>query len=633
MKLSYFTEGKDNNFNLIRMVAACVVLVEHSFALAIGFADARPFRISSSIDMSSLAVDVFFVTSGFLVTSSLLRRQHPIEFVWARVLRIYPALLVMQFLTVFGLGLCFTTLPWTSYLASYDTFKYWVKGSILFTGLVPTLPGIFENNPLNNVFNSPLWTLPYELGMYATLVGVWVAISLVPRVRLRIFTIAIVGCATVAVLLLLSCSVCMTHQGQLLRLFGMFFSGAAVYVLKDRIVLSGPVFWSLMVVVPLATILGEHVLFAAYVLALPYILLYLAYIPSGFIRKYNHLGDYSYGVYIYAWPVQQSIASLVPGISVPAMLLVSASVNVALAALSWHLIEQRVLQLKSVWVGYMKSSREVAWTLGGLIGAVLLLKSYHTFQEWQVQPVPVSRPARAEVSHGKFGQEGKRTMVALVFGEGNAANEGETPRVANGRVFNVFLGRLFHAEDPLLGSAGHGGSIWTRLGDQLIERNLYDEVVFAPMAVSAGEIARWRPGGDLHRKLIQRIRAAKWMGLTFTHLLWHQGKSDTLNKTTKAAYQDAFHAMLDSIRKEGVSAPVYVSVTSRCWQEEPNQTIQSAQTELVDYLEKIYEGLKMDRLGPEYRYDGCYFTDEGLERAASLWLEVLTRSPRDPSPH
>ena len=352
MKLSHFTEGKDNNFNLIRMVAAVVVLVEHSFALAIGFADARPFRISSSIDMSSLAVDVFFVTSGFLVTSSLLRRQHPIEFVWARVLRIYPALLVMQFLTVFGLGLCFTTLPWTSYLASYDTFKYWVKGSILFTGLVPTLPGVFENNLLNNVFNSSLWTLPYELGMYATLVGVWVAIGLVPRVRSRAFTITIVGCATVAVLLLLTCPVCMIHQGQLLRLFGMFFSGAAVYVLKDRIVLSGPVFGlCMMVVVPLATILGEQVLFAAYVLALPYILLYLAYIPSGFIRKYNQLGDYSYGVYIYAWPVQQSIASLVPGISVPAMLLVSASVSVALAALSWHLIEQRVLQLKSVWVG------------------------------------------------------------------------------------------------------------------------------------------------------------------------------------------------------------------------------------------------------------------------------------------
>ncbi len=469
--------------------------------------------------------------------------------------------------------------------------------------------------------------------MYATLVGVWVVVSLVPRVRLRTFTIAIVGCAIIAVPLLGSCHVCTAPDDRFLRLFAMFFSGAAGYVLKDRIVLSGPVFWSLVVVVPLAAILGDQVLFGAYVLALPYVLLYLAYIPSGFIRKYNQLGDYSYGLYIYGWPVQQSIASLVPGVSVPAMLLVSACVSVALATLSWHLIEQRALRLKSLWVGYIKRSREVAWTLGGLIGAVLLLKGYHTFQEWQVQPLPVSRPARAEVSHVKFGQEGKCTMVALVFGEGNAANEGETPRVANGQVFNVFLGRLFHAEDPLFGSSGHGGSIWTRLGDQLIERKLYDEVVFVPMAVSAGEIARWSPGGDLHPKLIQRIRAAKWRGITFTHLLWHQGKSDVLHKTTKAAYQDAFHAMLDSIRKEGVSAPVYVSVTSRCWQEEPNRTIQSAQTELVDYLEKIYEGPNTDRLGPEYRYDGCYFTDGGLERAASLWLEVLTRSPRDPSPH
>ena len=91
MKLSNLTEGRDNNFNLIRIVAALAVLVDHSFALAIGTADARPFLINSSLNISFLAVDIFFVTSGFLVTASLLTRQNTMEFVLARALRIYPA--------------------------------------------------------------------------------------------------------------------------------------------------------------------------------------------------------------------------------------------------------------------------------------------------------------------------------------------------------------------------------------------------------------------------------------------------------------------------------------------------------------------------------------------------------------
>ena len=62
----------------------------------------------------------------------------------------------MQLLTVFGLGLLLTTLPWPSYLLNYHTMKFWIKDSILFDGLVQTLPGVFQKNPLNNTVNSPL---------------------------------------------------------------------------------------------------------------------------------------------------------------------------------------------------------------------------------------------------------------------------------------------------------------------------------------------------------------------------------------------------------------------------------------------------------------------------------------------
>ena len=206
------------------------------------------------MDISLLALDVFFFTSGFLVTSSLMNRQHLIEYVFARVLRIYPALLVMQLLTVFGLGLFLTTLPWPSYLFSYHTMKFWIKDSILIDGLVQTLPGVFQTNPLNHNVNSPLWTLPYELGLYGILAAVWVVLARLAK-SVHAFRIAMVGCALAVVPLLVLCPSCQTYGqiygGSFLRLGGIFFIGAAAFVFKDRIVLSGRVFWSLLIVLPL----------------------------------------------------------------------------------------------------------------------------------------------------------------------------------------------------------------------------------------------------------------------------------------------------------------------------------------------------------------------------------------------
>ena len=350
MKLSDFTEGKNNNFKLLRILAAFGVLVDHSFALALGSSSARPLMINARMDISLLALDVFFFTSGFLVTSSLMNRQHLIEYVFARVLRIYPALLVMQLLTVFGLGLFLTTLPWPSYLFSYHTMKFWIKDSILIDGLVQTLPGVFQTNPLNHNVNSPLWTLPYELGLYGILAAVWVVLARLAK-SVHAFRMTMVGCALAVVPLLVLCHSCQTYGqiygGSFLRLGGIFFIGAAAFVFKDRIVLSRRVFWSLLIVLPLLSMVHERVLFAAYIVALPYLLLYLAYVPAGFVRKYNQLGDYSYGVYIYGWPLQQTIVFLSPGISVPAMLLLSAAAALPLAVLSWHVIEQPALQLKN----------------------------------------------------------------------------------------------------------------------------------------------------------------------------------------------------------------------------------------------------------------------------------------------
>ena len=100
-------------------------------------------------------------------------------------------------------------------------------------------------------------------------------------------------------------------------------------------------------------------------------MLYLAYVPAGFVREYNQLGDYSYGVYIYGWRIQQIIAFLTPGISVLAILLLTACAPLMLAILSWHCIEQPALQLIKNKLRQMFNDLELRITQWPLLTSLL----------------------------------------------------------------------------------------------------------------------------------------------------------------------------------------------------------------------------------------------------------------------
>ena len=336
MTLSHLSQGRDNNFNLIRIVAALVVLVTHSFAL-----------VGESIGMTIglIAVDVFFIVSGFLVTASLLTRQSTIEFLWARALRILPALLVMLLLTVFVLGPFFTSLPLSSYFSDRTTYDYLLKCSTLFTGVVYKLPGVFNNNPYRSAVNGSLWTMPYEVKMYAILAVVWLILRMTGKYRSNIFKLAVVAYALSSGIYIIAGHFYFPSVSYFAKLSFMFFTGAAFYVLKEHIHFSRSLFLLILIAISSA-IQHEHMFYVVYMLSIAYLVFFLAYIPSGYIRKYNLAGDYSYGIYIYAFPVQQSVAALFPEVSVVYMILISAAATILLGAISWHLLERRFLSLK-----------------------------------------------------------------------------------------------------------------------------------------------------------------------------------------------------------------------------------------------------------------------------------------------
>lgn len=346
MTLSNYTQGRDNNFNLLRIVAALAVLVTHSFALAIGTGAAEPFRDSLGMTMGTIAVDVFFVTSGFLVTGSLLTRQNAREFLWARFLRIFPALLVMLLLTVFGLGPFLTSWPLSAYLRDAGTYGYLVKCATLVSGVWYSLPGVFDDNPFKHAVNGSLWSLPYEIRMYVILLVGWLALRRIQPVGGRVFSAALASAVLAAGLFVLVRHIKGLPADQFVTLFFMFFSGAACFLLKERVTLSHGWFCFCAMALLSTAVVGPRLFFVVYLLTIAYSVLYLAYIPSGPVRAYNRVGDYSYGVYIYAFPVQQSVAALIPGVSVLMLFLISACLTLSCAMLSWHLIERRALAFK-----------------------------------------------------------------------------------------------------------------------------------------------------------------------------------------------------------------------------------------------------------------------------------------------
>jgi hypothetical protein len=216
-----------------------------------------------------------------------------------------------------------------------------------------------------------------------------------------------------------------------------------------------------------------------------------------------------------------------------------------------------------------------------------------------------------------------RTMVALVFGQSNAGNSGESLGSPHPGVYEFYRGRFYAARDPLLGARGDGGSVWLPFAAKAIASGEFDSVVLVAFAVGASEIARWAPGGSLHDGLLSAIAGARDSGLTFTHLLWQQGEADALARTSGKAYRESFMAMLDAIRRQGVSAPIHVARASRCGKIRPSEEIRSAQSALADPALGIVAGPDTDALGFGERYDGCHFSTEGLDHAAELWLGTV----------
>lgn len=226
--------------------------------------------------------------------------------------------------------------------------------------------------------------------------------------------------------------------------------------------------------------------------------------------------------------------------------------------------------------------------------------------------------------------------VVLVLGQSNAGNHGDTPYSAQRAVYSLDFLRMncYRAVDPLPGASGTGGSVWSRLGDRLIEERLFQRVLYVPLAFGGSFLTDWCPQGVMNRRVqLALSRLKKDLGssiLPFSAVIWQQGEAEANHtEMTAAAYKMHFHDLLGDLRSNGVFAPIFVARATVC-EAGPHpfknhDAIREAQTSLPDSHAGIFAGPDTDTIGTTDRYDGCHLADGGLKRCCDLWLEVLSK--------
>lgn len=328
-----------NNFALIRLLLAAAVLYRHSFDLVGSLhGDLTLDLIPPQTHVGRIALCFFMVVSGYLVAHSWQQSSGWADFLWRRVLRIYPGFIAACLFAAF-VAAPLGSPDALAYLESIDLPAF--LAAMLQLGKLDVPPS-FLANPYPGTINGSLWSIKIEFESYVALI----LLGLAGVLRRRAWVLALF--AVMAVLNAAQPYVPSTLDrfNAHLQLSTFFMAGACAYLYRDRI----PRSYGWLEVAGLV-LLATAVLEIGFVELLPltgtYVLLYAAYEPRLRIWPVGSSTDLSYGLYLYAWPVQQLVVQASGGRIDPwSLTAISLAIGCGLAYLSWHLVERPALRLK-----------------------------------------------------------------------------------------------------------------------------------------------------------------------------------------------------------------------------------------------------------------------------------------------
>jgi peptidoglycan/LPS O-acetylase OafA/YrhL len=349
MSLDTASRELRNNFDVLRLAAATLVLVSHSFVV-VGHHEPHV----GHFPVGTLGVEIFFAISGFLVAKSWFAQPRLGAFAFKRALRIIPALAVTVAVLAFVLGPAVSGRSPSAYFGAGDTYAYPVDNvAAVATGgsLRPVshdLPGVFTANPDASVDRS-LWTLPIEVQAYMALAVLGAAGLLTGALPLLVAGFFALSVAPGGIVDLPGIGSALEFvrgaDGEAAHLLAIFSFSALMYRYRAKVALRADL--AAVAAVAMVASLNTPVERWVLLVAIPYLALFLAYRSWGGLRRLTEHADVSYGLYLLAFPVQQTIVHLWGGRPAPTVVaLIAFPITYLLALSSWHGVEKRALRLK-----------------------------------------------------------------------------------------------------------------------------------------------------------------------------------------------------------------------------------------------------------------------------------------------
>ncbi|MEO6080797.1 MAG: acyltransferase [Steroidobacteraceae bacterium] len=338
---------RQNNFNALRMAMAILVIWSHCFALYLGTEENEPIALltKGALDSGKIAVDVFFMISGFLILKSFDRSTSAWSYLGKRIARIYPGYLA-------AIGICaFVMLPLVGDVSySIGTAFETLWRNLLLQGWFIESRA-FEHNRGAHIVNGSLWSISYEFWCYLGIL----ALGLLSGMRVR-RAIVLAAFALIIVLDVWTQYTGKIWGGGLLgrvlgwpniwfRMAPCFLLGMLVYLYQDRIPRSWGIACAAVFVLVVGVRLSPEAVSFLVPLCLGYLVFYAAFGRPIFDPA--RYGDYSYGTYLYAWPIQQLLIAY-GSLSFPLFVCAAIVLSVLAGAGSWYAVERWFLRSKRV---------------------------------------------------------------------------------------------------------------------------------------------------------------------------------------------------------------------------------------------------------------------------------------------
>lgn len=343
--------GITTGFDYLRIILALSVVLWHSILTTTG----QDTHIWSGLlrPVPAIILPMFFCLSGFLVAGSLIRTPTMRDFLLLRAIRIIPALFVEVILAALILGPLLTTLPITDYFSNTSFHHYFLN---IFGMVYLYLPGMFADNIFPDVVNINLRTLPSELECYV-LLAILATLKITKKpLLLAALSIIFLIFLTIQILPYADDLQKTPPLGKTLVL--AFIFGVVFNLLKEHI--PHRKVWFVVALISMILLLLKA---STQFISLPFIAYVTGYLGLLTPKKKTFLlrGDYSYGLYLFGFPLQQVYAMLfASNLSWLGSVIFTLTLGLGYAYLSWNFIEKPILQKKNIIISNLNSAYEYA---------------------------------------------------------------------------------------------------------------------------------------------------------------------------------------------------------------------------------------------------------------------------------